>query len=171
MGTDKAPVGASNMFKKPAESAGIVSSGIISFTIPGKPMAWERSRHSGKIHFDSKKQTSNKGTLHMYATQAYSGELIDVPIAIKVWAFFPASKELMKKRPKEVEAEIIPFTARPDSDNICKLIGDALNGVLWRDDSLIVDVFIFKRYSMRPRTEISLDPIVGAKIIDILDGV
>jgi Holliday junction resolvase RusA-like endonuclease len=51
-------------------------------------------------------------------------------------------------------------TSKPDSDNLGKLILDALNGRFWRDDSQICKLFITKTYSETPQTEIFLQPII-----------
>ena len=49
---------------------------------------------------------------------------------------------------------------RPDSDNLAKLVKDALNKVFWKDDSLVCDLNIKKRYDHdNPRTEITITPI------------
>lgn len=37
--------------------------------------------------------------------------------------------------------------SRPDADNYAKLVLDALNGILWRDDSQVVDLRVQKVYS------------------------
>ena len=147
----------SEISEDPANSAGIGSSSIISFTIPGKPCAWERSRHNGKIHFDSKKQVSNKGVIQMYASAAYRGEPIDTAIILSIRAFFYPSKKMLKKRPSITDVEGICYTSYPDNDNICKLVQDALNGVIWADDRRIADIHVYKRYSLRPRTEIIVE--------------
>lgn len=43
---------------------------------------------------------------------------------------------------------------RPDSDNLAKMVKDALNKVFWKDDSLVCDLHIKKIYSESPRTEV-----------------
>jgi len=50
-------------------------------------------------------------------------------------------------------------TKRPDRDNADKIILDALGGVFWRDDSLVCDGRIMKKYSESPRTEIFITEI------------
>jgi Holliday junction resolvase RusA-like endonuclease len=62
-----------------------------------------------------------------------------------------------KKRTAALRGDIYP-TGRPDWDNFAKVI-DALNGVVWRDDALVVDAHVRKRYSDRPRTEIAVEPM------------
>jgi Holliday junction resolvase RusA-like endonuclease len=47
-------------------------------------------------------------------------------------------------------------TSRKDIDNLQKLIFDALNGIFWKDDAQICWVEAQKKYSERPRTEITL---------------
>ena len=37
-------------------------------------------------------------------------------------------------------------TGKPDMDNVLKLIGDALNGVFWRDDSQISQIAMVRYY-------------------------
>jgi Holliday junction resolvase RusA-like endonuclease len=46
-----------------------------------------------------------------------------------------------------------PLT-RPDIDNYCKAPLDALNGIVWRDDSQVVELTVSKFYSSRPRLEL-----------------
>lgn len=51
---------------------------------------------------------------------------------------------------------IIRPTSRPDTDNYLKALLDGLNGVLFKDDSQIVDVSASKYYSATPRVEIEV---------------
>jgi Holliday junction resolvase RusA-like endonuclease len=41
-------------------------------------------------------------------------------------------------------------------DNYLKGVKDALKGVIWKDDSQVVEVFARKRYSARPRIEVKI---------------
>lgn len=48
-------------------------------------------------------------------------------------------------------------TGRPDLDNCCKLVTDALTGVAWVDDDQVVEVTASKDYTEdQPRTEIRI---------------
>ena len=51
-------------------------------------------------------------------------------------------------------------TGRPDIDNLQKFVQDALNGIYWRDDSLICQIVTRKQYSERPRTEIIITKLI-----------
>lgn len=46
------------------------------------------------------------------------------------------------KKPKDKNYHVV----RPDLDNLLKLVLDALNGILWNDDSQIVQICASKRY-------------------------
>lgn len=48
-------------------------------------------------------------------------------------------------------------TKKPDCDNIAKIILDALNGILYPDDSQITMLLVSKRYSENPRVEVTLE--------------
>lgn len=47
-------------------------------------------------------------------------------------------------------------TGKPDYDNLEKFYLDCANGVLWRDDSMIVDAHSHKRYDEIPRMEVTI---------------
>lgn len=49
-------------------------------------------------------------------------------------------------------------TKRPDADNLMKMT-DALNGIVWLDDSQVVDARVLKAYGEPPRMEIQVVPL------------
>ena len=38
-------------------------------------------------------------------------------------------------------------TSVPDTDNVLKAVSDAMNGIVYRDDSQVVNAVVWKRYS------------------------
>lgn len=73
--------------------------------------------------------------------------LIDVPI--------PASWS-KKKRAEALAGQIMP-TGKPDLDNSVKLICDALNRIVWEDDSQIVAMRAGKRYAAEASTALKVE--------------
>lgn len=53
-------------------------------------------------------------------------------------------------RPKSVSVKKRPFhTVKPDLDNLCKTVFDAATGILWRDDTQVVNLQASKQYGDR----------------------
>jgi len=76
----------------------------------------------------------------------------DGPCMLKVTIYRQAVKSPKWKREsqlmeKQVEGESWYCTSRPDWDNCGKTIGDALEGMFWKNDSQIVDAWVSKRYA------------------------
>ena len=126
----------------------------ITFTIPGKPCAWQRARSNGKIRFDSATQKQNKANLAYFAGEAMGNTPpLDAPLSVRIVAIWPWPKSLSAKKRLTHHGF---FTGRPDGDNVMKLVGDALNDIVWRDDSQIVEHHVTKVYGDKPRTIISV---------------
>jgi Holliday junction resolvase RusA-like endonuclease len=51
-------------------------------------------------------------------------------------------------------------TGKPDADNTLKLLADALNGIVWKDDAQIVDVRVTKQYGDEPGAWLSVFQIL-----------
>ena len=73
-----------------------------------------------------------------------------------VYVAVPASKP--KRWVAEALAGAIRPVKKPDADNFAKML-DALNQVVWIDDSQIVDLRVQKHYSNQPRMVIRVGPI------------
>ena len=93
------------------------------------------------------------------AVQAYRGPPLEGPLAIVVaiGVTIPASWS-QKKRAGALAATVLP-TGKPDIDNALKLLCDALNKIIWRDDSQITEAHITRRYVEAPSTIITVRPL------------
>lgn len=52
-------------------------------------------------------------------------------------------------------------TTKPDLTNYIKAIEDACNGVVWKDDSQIVNMGVWKEYGDKPLVDIKISEIGG----------
>ena len=77
------------------------------------------------------------------------------PVALAASFYMPIPKRMKCPDPDNVRARMAMFHAKkPDMSNILKALEDALNGILWVDDSQIAHANIGKRYSTSPRIEV-----------------
>lgn len=144
---------------------------FLCFELTGKP--GHKGRHRSRIVFP---KGSKKAFVHHYAdpeTEAYEKVLAEAaslfmrgkpptenPVALIVHAF-KAVPESWPRRDQEaaLSGAILP-TSRPDGDNYLKVVQDALNLIVWRDDSLVVDARVIKRYDAKPAMRIEVREFV-----------
>jgi Holliday junction resolvase RusA-like endonuclease len=115
----------------------------IEFRIPGLPVAQPRQRHriatfggrARAINYTPAKDPVNsfKASARLAAAMAYRGAPLDKAVAIEVVFVFARPKSV----PKRDGTARLPHTSKPDLDNVMKALLDALNGVLFMDDSQV----------------------------------
>ena len=81
----------------------------------------------------------------------------DGPVLLNVVAFWPIPRSWPKWKQALAAEEKMPHVGRGDADNVLKLVMDALEGVAYRNDHQVSDVFAAKRYSPKPRLEVALE--------------
>lgn len=130
----------------------------LRFTIPGEPVAWARARLSGRVHFTPGKQRAAAGLIQVIASEAMAGAApLDCPVAVTITAIWPWPKSMTKKRRRLAGSHY--KISKPDADNIAKLVGDALNGIVWRDDALVARLNIQKQYGLVPATHVTVEAL------------
>ena len=82
--------------------------------------------------------------------------MIEGPCCLSIDAYFEVPKSKSKKFREAALSGLEYPTKKPDIDNIIKAIQDALNGLAYKDDALIVRLHTVKLYSEIPRVEVSL---------------
>ncbi len=80
------------------------------------------------------------------------------PLSLRVTAFFGVPKSWPSKRRDAALAGTVRPTGKPDWDNIGKTT-DGLKGIVFVDDSQIVEALVIKRYSERSRLRIEIEPV------------
>lgn len=90
------------------------------------------------------------------AASSLVSDPFDGPLTVFVEAFVPIPESWsLKKKAAAAAGDIFP-TSKPDGDNYAKCVGDALNKVVWQDDSQIIMWQILKLYSDFPRLRVSV---------------
>lgn len=128
---------------------------MIRIVLAGPPRGKERVRtgQDGR-KYTPERTVSFEGRLAYTAQQAMDGrKLLEGPLGLDVKMFFAVPASWPKKRREAALRGEIEPTSKPDWDNGGKLT-DALNLIVWVDDSQITDGRVRKYYSDRPRTEV-----------------
>lgn len=139
---------------------------MITFTVPGAPQGKGRPRAVKIGGFTrlaaDRKTVAYEGLIAHAAQVAMAGRpMLDCPVECVVFidAPVPASWSQRKQR-QALAGEVLP-TTKPDADNVVKAVFDGLNGVLWRDDVLVVDLRVRKRYAATPCVRVQVMPLVS----------
>jgi len=77
--------------------------------------------------------------------EAFSG-----PVELKLQIFLPIPISYTKRKKEEARAQLMVPTKKPDFDNVVKAVCDAFNGIVWNDDTQVVDCHITKRFGEEP---------------------
>lgn len=134
---------------------------LISLTILGEPKSQKRHRTVRMGGFNREydpSATDKKDFLSIVQNNAPE-KPFDCPLRLIVNLYFTRPKSHYKSgKNSHIIKDNAPIwhTGRPDWDNCGKFVSDALNKIYWRDDSILCEVGIRKRYSENPRIEIKL---------------
>lgn len=137
----------------------------VEFTVLGPPRGKERPRicrKNGKSMSYTPWQTVKYEKLIKASYKSVSKKRIDanIPIEIEILAFFDVPRRAIKtNRFNMLSGQILP-TKKPDSDNIIKVVCDALNSLAYEDDKQICNVKFKKVYGEIPRLEIKIKQIM-----------
>lgn len=128
----------------------------IKFTVYGYPVPKARARTvrlpNGKMtSYTPKKTAAWEESIRLQALACRPEKLLDGPLELNATFYLLRPKS----RPKRMK---YPDT-KPDLDNLGKSLIDALEGLIFTNDSRIVDKVLRKRYGEPPRVEINIKPI------------
>ena len=133
---------------------------MIRFTVFGEPVAQARPRVTRYGAYDVPKCKTYKMEIAYVAKQHMRHVASEAPyehnlkLVVRIYRRIPKSFSRAKIEAAE-KGDIRPAT-KPDTDNYLKGVADALRGIVWRDDSQVVDMYCGKWYSTKPRTEIEV---------------
>jgi Holliday junction resolvase RusA-like endonuclease len=137
---------------------------MIVVEITGHPVAKGRPRFTRSgIAFTPAKTRRWEDDARMVAREAMGErEPISGPLRCSVRSYFvPPASWPQWKRQAAIDG-LVAHTARPDGDNLAKAAKDALNGVVWRDDAQVVQLWASKLYGRAPRVVIEVEPMHSA---------
>ena len=138
---------------------------FIEFTVPGEPVAKGRARafiRCGKIGHYTPDKTSNYANLvRLFASRAMGNKpLMTEAIWLTVDAYFSIPRSWPVRKQEDAEVMKIRHLKKPDLTNILKSVEDAMNGVVWVDDSQVIQIRASKHYSRIPYVRIRAEQVL-----------
>ncbi len=124
----------------------------ILITLAGEPKGKGRPRFNSrnKTAYTPAKTRHYEAALKDVAIKVMGDQpLLEGPLQVEITASMSVPKSWSKSKKAAALLNILKPIKRPDFDNYAKSV-DALNGVVWFDDSQIVDGRIIKVYSSKP---------------------
>lgn len=140
---------------------------MIQFDVPGIPQGKGRPRagktKDGRVQiYTPGKTVMYESTVALFASQAMAGRpLLKGPLRAVFYANMPIPASFSKRKREAAVAQLIYPQSKPDWDNVAKTCCDAMNGVVFVDDSQIVEGIVRKRYSVNPSVSVMVEQIVA----------
>ena len=109
--------------------------------------------------YDPKKVATFKRQLGMLAKQQMLDrglEPYDGPLEVSMEFYRPVQSSISAKERARRLSGIHRPTVKPDLDNYIKSTSDALNGIIWVDDNLIVSLAAKKCYAEEPHLTVEI---------------
>mgnify|MGYP001248527504 CR=1 FL=1 len=138
---------------------------MVWLTIPGEPQGKGRHRAVRRgdhiATYTPRKTKDYEDEVRFCYRQAYGDRMafaVDEPISATIVAAFGIPKSSSKKRKVEMMAGRGLPTKKPDTDNIAKIVLDALNGLAYPDDKQVVELHVIKEYDLESCVTVELTP-------------
>jgi Holliday junction resolvase RusA-like endonuclease len=125
----------------------------IHFQVEGDPKGKGRPRFSRvgnftKVYTD-KQTLTYEAMIATFAKQAMGGtELLKTPVSVFLYVRLPVPQSYSNKRRDACLSGLEKPCKKPDIDNIAKTYLDAMNGVIFVDDTQVIDLHVKKLYSV-----------------------
>lgn len=134
---------------------------MVDFIVDGEPVAKARPRFVKRQNFVQSYTPQKTKTFEQTVAEAAkkamgASEPLEGPLALSVRIYRVIPKSWSKQKIKDAERNEIRPISKPDIDNYIKAVMDACNGVLWVDDSQVVELHSHKAYSKYPHVEITM---------------
>ena len=132
---------------------------MIHITIAGEcvPKGRPRFTRSGRVYTPKETLDYEKLVQQQIKLQRIKPVTGAVRLTLVIYREVPKGWS-KKKKNAAIRGEHLPVT-RPDLDNYLKVIMDASNGLLYKDDNQVVEILASKRYAKMPYVEIILEEL------------
>jgi Holliday junction resolvase RusA-like endonuclease len=125
---------------------------MVTFKVDATPVPKARARYvrrGNHISTYTPEKTRTYETLIRDAAIEAMGtsEPLETPVTLYLHIRVPIPKSCTKKRLEAIQNGSEKPIKKPDASNVLKSVEDAMNGVVYKDDSQIVNIHVSKVYS------------------------
>ena len=122
----------------------------LTIHIPGEIRGKGRPRFArtskGVRTFSDSKTEAAENWVRSCAIDQVGQPVLEGPLALDVAITVAIPESWSKRKKADAAAGVLRPTGKPDLDNTVKLLADALNKIVWRDDSQITMMRLSKHY-------------------------
>ena len=137
---------------------------MVTFEVPGDPHGKGRPKFARRGNFvqtyTDKKTASYEDLVRFHANIAMVDLApLESAVAVYIYIKLAVPKSYSKKRTEACLSGLERPTKKPDWDNVAKSICDAMNGIVYMDDTQIVDAHVTKVYAANAGVEVGVKDI------------
>jgi len=133
---------------------------LLKVRIFGHPVPWSHPRAKrlpfGIQFFEQPEQVDWKRTVVAQVLPVKPETPSDNPLCVRAIFFV--------QRPMSAPKRVRYPAKKPDCSNLIKSLEDCLNGIVWKDDSRIVDLIVSKRFDERPGVLLEVTELLGGEV-------
>jgi len=132
---------------------------MVTFKVDADPVGKQRARYAKRGNFvqtyTPDKTRNYESLIKEAAIEAMgSSEPLETPVNLYLYIRAPIPKSLPKKRMEACLNGLEKPIKKPDASNVLKSVEDAMNGVVYKDDSQIVNIHVSKVYSSQSGVDV-----------------
>jgi Holliday junction resolvase RusA-like endonuclease len=125
---------------------------MVTFKVDADPVGKQRARYAKRgnhvMAYTPDKTRNYESLIKEAAIEAMGiSEPLETPVTLYLYIRAPIPKSLPKKRIEAFLNGLEKPIKKPDASNVLKSVEDAMNGVVYKDDSQIVNIHVSKVYS------------------------
>lgn len=132
---------------------------MTTFSVDADPVGKQRARYAKRGNFvqayTPEKTRTYETLIKEAGIQAMgTSEPLETPVTLYLYIRMPIPKSYSKKRVEACLNGSEQPIKKPDASNILKSVEDGLNGVVYKDDSQIINIHVTKVYSTQGGVDI-----------------
>ena len=125
---------------------------MVTFKVDANPVGKQRARYVKRGNFVStytpEKTRTYETLIRDAAIEAMgTSEPLETPVTLYLYIRVPIPKSYSKKKLKACLNGMDQPIKKPDASNILKSVEDGMNGIVYTDDSQIINLHVTKVYS------------------------